>query len=70
MLYDQGLHEPLLNFAECTDGSVRLDGGATPDEGRVEYCMGGRWGTVCDEMWGAPDVAVVCTQLAFPVLGE
>ena len=26
----------------------------------VEYCIGGRWGTVCNYNWGDADVAVVC----------
>ena len=54
------------------DGAVRLEGGPTPDEGRVEFCVGSRWGTVCDVggTWGPEDVAVVCRQLGFGVLGE
>ena len=61
-----------LNDAECVDGTVRLEGGPTPDEGRVEICIGSRWGTVCgiDGTWGPEDVAVVCRQLWFGVLGE
>ena len=38
--------------------------------GRVEYCVGGRWGTVCNYGWSDADVAVVCRQLGLTTLGN
>ena len=31
--------------------------------GRVEVCLGGRYGTICDERWNNQDASVVCRQL-------
>lgn len=46
-------------------GEIRLVGGMVPNEGRVEFCQNGNWGTVCDDQWGAPDARVVCRQLGY-----
>ena len=52
------------------DGAIRLVGGMSASEGRVEYCHNRRWGTVCSNRWDASDATVVCRQLGHSTLGN
>ena len=52
---------------ECSYGVLRLVGGRSSNEGRVEICINGVWGTVCHSSWGDNDARVVCRQLGYSV---
>ncbi len=49
----------------CANGDVRLRGGGTRREGRVEICINNRWGTICDTEWDNDEASVVCQQLGY-----
>ena len=44
---------------------MKLVGGTSEAEGRVEICYKNRWGTICDNEWSDRHTAVVCRYLGF-----
>ena len=44
---------------------MRLVGGSTPREGRVEVRINGQWSSVYDANWEDKDAAVVCRHLGY-----
>lgn len=67
MLLIQNLHSSniLVSIATLKTGTVRLIGGSSSSEGRVEVFYSGVWGTVCDRQWDPRDGDVVCRQLGY-----
>ena len=63
-----------INFAEslqCSgNGNISLVGGASSNEGRVEVCVNGMWGTVTNYGWDSREATVVCKQLGYQNPGE
>ena len=54
----------------CTGNSLRLAGGTSVYNGRLEVCLNGYYGTVCQGDWSVVDATVVCRQLGYSTFGE
>ena len=62
---------PLVYYyhSTCNNGDIRL-GDENILKGRVEVCINGTWGTICDHYWTDNEASVVCSQLGYSPYGE
>ena len=51
--------------ADGADGDLRLRGGPSHNEGRLEIFHDDEWGTVCDDFFGRIDAKVACKQMGY-----
>ena len=70
LLFEETFHLYISGQSgECLHGDMMLSDGGSYTEGRVEVCIDGSWGTVCDDLWSYQDARVVCKQLGYPYTG-
>ena len=59
-----------IRFTGCADGELRLFDGPSQSQGRLEVCLEGTWGSVCNDGWISNlNGLVVCRELGFNATG-
>lgn len=54
----------------CNEGTIRLADGVFDQQGRVEICTNGIWGTICDQGWDDADARILCRDLGYTGTGK
>ena len=65
------LHSFVFLIESCRNNEIQLVGDHRYSHfGRVEVCINGIWGKICNEFWSDHDASVVCRELGFSVYGK
>ncbi|XP_019862605.1 PREDICTED: deleted in malignant brain tumors 1 protein-like [Amphimedon queenslandica] len=54
---------------KCIHGDIKLSGSGYSSIGRINVCVNGVWGTICNTGFDDADASVVCAQLGFSRYG-
>ena len=54
----------------CSQSSLRVVGGLSAMEGRLEVCRNNDWVVVATNSWDYRDASVACRQLGFSPFGK
>ena len=54
-----------IQYSNCPDNAIRLVGGNSSNQGKLEVCVNSAWGSVCDSagVFTSDEAKVVCRQL-------
>ena len=55
----------IIDPGMCDEGTYRLVDGDIEQEGRIEVCVNGVWGSFCDYGWNAIDAYVFCRSMGY-----
>ena len=61
---------PISVPESCEEGSFRLVNGVIQNEGEIEVCINGVWGSICADEWDETDAYVICKQLDYINTGD
>ncbi|CAC5370696.1 unnamed protein product [Mytilus coruscus] len=51
---------------DCTGGmEIKLSGGSSPADGRIDVKQNGQWGSLCDSSYTLSDLQVLCNMLGY-----
>ena len=56
----------IVEYSDCLNGSIRLVRASSANDGVVEICVDGVWGSITPSGWDYREAQVVCRQLGLP----
>ena len=61
---------PIVHYANCSNGQLRLSGGSSPLDGRLEICYNNVWFAMCYTYNRIANQKVICEALGYSSQGK
>ena len=61
---------PIVHYANCSNGQLRLSGGSSPLDGRLEICYNNVWFAMCYTYSSLANQKVICEALGYSSQGK